>query len=318
MTAARRARVEELRLAVGDVVLDVAVAGPAGAPALLLVNGLGTQRTDWPAPLLGGLLAAGLRVIAVDNRDTGHSTWIDHPVDRDDLVRAHRGEPVTVPYRLADLAADLVGVLDALRIEAAHVLGQSMGGMIAQHLALDHPDRLRSLVCVMSTTGAPDVGRSTREVALATSAASPTERGPWIEANVARSRLTNSPTLFDEERVRARFTAAWDRGGVNPAGKLRQLLAIRVDGDRTARLAEVAVPTLVIHGAADPVVGVDGGRALAAAVPGARLLVLEEMAHDLPLPLVGTLVGAVAGHVLDAERRGFAATRRGAVASRDA
>jgi pimeloyl-ACP methyl ester carboxylesterase len=291
------------RVALGDVTLDVEVSGDAQAPTLLLINGLGTQRTDWPAELLAGLRAAGLRLVTVDNRDVGRSTWLDGPsVSRDELVAAHRGEPVTPAYRLTDLAADLIGVLDALEIPAAHVLGQSMGGMIAQRLALGWPERVRSLTSVMSTTGASDVGRSTREVARATSAPSPSERDAWIEANVERSRLTNSPTLFDEARVRERFAAAWDRGGVNPDGKLRQLVAIAVDGDRTPALAALSVPTLVIHGAADPVVGVDGGRATAAAIPDARLLVLDEMGHDLPLPLLGVLVGAIAGHVLDAER----------------
>ena len=296
-------RAHHRRITLGDVTLDVEVSGDERAPALLLVNGLGTQRTDWPVELLAGLRAAGLRLVTVDNRDVGHSTWLDGPsVSRDELVRAHRGEPVDPAYRLTDLAADLVGVLDALEIPAAHVLGQSMGGMIAQRLALGWPERVASLVSVMSTTGASDVGRSTREVARATSAPSPSERDAWIEANVERSRLTNSPTLFDERRVRERFAAAWDRGGVNPEGKLRQLVAIEVDGDRTPALATLDVPTLVIHGAADPVVGVDGGRATAAAIPGARLMVLAEMGHDLPLPLLGVLVGAIAGHVLDVER----------------
>ncbi len=294
---------EQRRVPLGDLTLDVEISGDVHAPALLLVNGLGAQRTDWPAELLAGLRAAGLRLVTVDNRDVGHSTWLDGPpVSRDELVRAHRGEPVTPAYRLTDLAADLVRVLDALEVPAAHVLGQSMGGMVAQRIALGWPERVASLISVMSTTGASDVGRSTREVARATSAPSPSERDAWIEANVERSRLTNSPTLFDEGRVRERFAAAWDRGGVNPDGKLRQLVAIAVDGDRTPALASLDVPTLVIHGAADPVVAVDGGRATAAAVPDARLLVLEEMGHDLPLLLLPVLVGAIAGHVLDAER----------------
>ncbi len=288
------------RVDVGAVRLDVLDAGPPGAPALLLVSGLGSQRTDWPAELLAGLHAAGLRTITVDNRDTGHSTWLDDAGDgREQLARAQRREPFTPPYRLRDLAADLVGVLDHLDVDCAHLLGQSMGGMVAQHLAAGWPQRAASLTSVMSTTGDPGVGRSTRAVAQATSAPSPTERDAWIDANVARSRLTNSPILFDEVRVRARLTAAWDRGGVNPAGKTRQLLAILADGDRTGWLTELRLPTLVVHGAADPVVAVDGGRATAEAIPDARLLVLEEMAHDLPLELLATVVAAVAGHVLD-------------------
>lgn len=287
---------------VGDVRLDVCDAGPTHGPALLLVSGLGSQRTDWPRELLAGLQAAGLRTITVDNRDTGHSTWLDAAGDgRAELAQARRREPFTPPYRLVDLAADLIGVLDALGVERAHLLGQSMGGMVAQHLAVRWPGRVASLTSVMSTTGDPRVGRPDREVARATSAPSPTERDPWIEANLERSRLTNSPTLFDEARVRARLEAAWDRGGVNPAGRTRQLLAILADGDRTSWLGALRLPTLVVHGAADPVVAPDGGRATAEAIPGARLLVFEEMAHDLPLPLLAPLVAAVVGHVLDAE-----------------
>ncbi len=294
--------VTQLRVpATEGVTLDVGVTGPRDGPVLLLVSGLGSQRTDWPAELLAGLVAAGLRVVTVDNRDVGRSTWWHGDVDRAALARAYRGGPVDAPYRLADLAADLVAVLDHLGVAAAHVLGQSMGGMIAQRLAIGWPERVRSLTCVMSTTGDREVGRPTPEVARATTAASPTEREAWIEANVERSRLTNSPTLFDEARVRARFAAAWDRGGVHPEGKQRQLLAIAVDGDRTAALGSLTAPTLVIHGARDPVVGVDGGRAIAAAVPHARLLVLEEMGHDLPLPLLPTVVAAVAAQVLDAD-----------------
>jgi pimeloyl-ACP methyl ester carboxylesterase len=288
---------------VGGVTLDVAETGPADGPALLLVSGLGSQRTDWPTELLTGLVAAGLRLVTVDNRDTGHSTWLEAAGDEQaELARAKRREPFTPPYRLLDLARDLVGVLDHLGLDRAHVLGQSMGGMVAQHLAAGWPERVTSLTSVMSTTGEATVGRSTREVARATTAPSPTERDAWVEANVERSRLTNSPTLFDEDRARARFAAAWDRGGVNPAGKTRQLLAILADGDRTAWLRDLRVPTLVLHGAADPVVAVDGGEATADAVAGARLLVLEEMAHDLPLPLLPVIVAAVAGHVFDAER----------------
>jgi pimeloyl-ACP methyl ester carboxylesterase len=290
---------------VGEITLDAAEIGPADGPALLLISGLGSQRTDWPAELLAGLVAAGLRVVTVDNRDAGHSTWLEAAGDgRVELERARRREPFAPPYRLPDMAADLVGVLDHLGIGRAHVLGQSMGGMVAQHLAARWPQRVVSLVSVMSTTGDPAVGRATPEVARATTAAPPSDREAWIEANVERSRLTNSPTLFDEGRVRARFAAAWDRGGVNPPGRTRQLLAILADGDRTALLTGLRLPTLVLHGAADPVVGLDGGEATAEAITGARLRVLAEMGHDLPLELLPTLVAAVAGHVLDAEAAG--------------
>lgn len=290
------------RPVVGGLTFDVGDTGPVGAPALVLLSGLGAQRTDWPAELLAGLRAGGLRVITVDNRDAGRSTWLDdRPGGLEEVRAVQRGEPVTPPYRLADLAADAVGVLDHLDVPVAHVLGASMGGMVGQRLALGWPDRVTSLTSVMSTTGASDVGQPSPDVLEAMAGPSPTLREAWIEAGVARSRLTNSPTLFDERRVRRRLAAAWDRGGVNPAGRLRQLLAVVADGDRTSALRRLSLPTLVVHGRLDPVVAVSGGRATARAVPGARLLELAEMAHDLPLPLLPTVVGAVVAHVWRAE-----------------
>jgi pimeloyl-ACP methyl ester carboxylesterase len=289
------------RVELGEIMLDVADTGPRLAPAILLVSGLGSQRIAWPAELLAALRAAGLRVVTVDNRDAGLSTWLeDAPGTLQDLLAHQRGEPFAVPYRLEDMAADLVGVLDHLDVEAAHVLGQSMGGMIAQRLAIGWPDRVASLTSVMSTTGDPTVGRPTDEVVSLLIGPVPAGREAWIAANVERCRRTHSPRWFDPARVRARFEAAWDRGGVNPAGKLRHLLAIATDGDRTAELGRLAVPTLVVHGREDPVVDVSGGRATAAAVPGARLLELEGMGHDLPLPLLPTIAGAVVAHVLTA------------------
>jgi pimeloyl-ACP methyl ester carboxylesterase len=291
----------QLRVELDEVTLDVADAGPRRGPAVLLVSGLGSQRIAWPTELLGALRAAGLRVVTVDNRDAGLSTWLeDAPGTLEDLIAHQHGAPFAVPYRLADLAADLVGVLDHLGVEAAHVLGQSMGGMIAQRLAIGWPDRVATLTSVMSTTGDPTVGQPTDEVVSLMLGPTPTGRDAWIAANVERCRLTHSPRWFDPARVRARFEAAWERGGVNPAGKLRQLLAIAADGDRTAELASLAVPTLVVHGREDPVVDVSGGRATAAAVPGARLLELEGMGHDFPLPLLPTIAGAVVAHVLTA------------------
>jgi pimeloyl-ACP methyl ester carboxylesterase len=291
---ARQRRVE-----LDDVTLDVADAGPRRAPAVLLVSGLGSQRISWPPELLAALRAAGLRVVTVDNRDAGRSTWLeDAPGTLEDLVAHQRGEPFAVPYRLEDMAADLVGVLDHLGIGAAHVLGQSMGGMIAQRLAIRWPDRVATLTSVMSTTGDPTVGQPTDEVVSLLVGPTPAGREAWIAANVERCRLTHSPRWFDPTRVRARFEAAWDRAGANPAGKLRQLLAIASDGDRTPELRRLAVPTLVVHGREDPVVEISGGRATADAVPGARLLELEGMGHDFPLPLLPTIAGAVVAQVL--------------------
>lgn len=296
------------RIATDEVELEAAVlpptvGDPAVAPTALLLSGLGSQRTEWPDELLDGLRAAGCRLVTVDNRDCGRSTSMDgRPGVARDLERWLRGEPFAAPYRLADLAADAVAVLDHLDVGVVHVLGRSMGGMVAQHLAIGWPQRTASLVSLMSTTGAEGVGGPWPEALAAMAQPTPETRDEVIEAGVARARITNSPTLFDEGRVRTRLAASYDRAH-HPAGTTRQLLAIVSDPDRTPQLAQLAVPTLVIHGTQDALVDVSGGRATADAIPDAQLLELEQMGHDLPVPLLPVVAGAVAGHVWRAEAR---------------
>lgn len=288
---------EHLRVDTGEVSLDVVCAGPEAGLPLLLVAGLGSQRTEWPAELLAAFHAAGVRTVTFDNRDAGRSSSLDdRPGGTEDLQRWLRGEPFAVPYTLDDLAGDALAVLDAVGLADAHVLGRSMGGMVAQRLALRVPERVRSLTSLMSTTGAPDVGQPWPDALAAMTEPSPETRAEVIEAGVARARITNSPTLFDEVRVRARLEAAYDRSH-RPEGTTRQLLAILADGDRTEALWSLRVPTLVIHGAADALVDVSGGEATAEAIPGARLVVVDEMGHDLPLPLLPRLVDEVVRHL---------------------
>ena len=294
------------RITTGEVELEAAVLSPtvgdpADAPVVLLLSGLGSQRTEWPAELLDGLRAAGCRLVTMDNRDCGRSTSMDErPGDASDLERWLRGEPFAAPYRLRDLAGDAVAVLDHLDVEVAHVVGRSMGGMIAQHLAIAWPQRTASLVSLMSTTGAEGVGGPWPDALAAMAQPTPETREEVIEAGVARARVTNSPTLFDEDRVRARLAASYDRAH-HPQGTTRQLLAIVSDEDRTPLLAQLSTPTLVIHGTQDALVDVSGGRATAEAIPDANLLELEEMGHDLPVPLLPIVTAAVAGHVWRSE-----------------
>jgi pimeloyl-ACP methyl ester carboxylesterase len=291
------AATQHLRVDAGEVELDVEVAGPADGPPLLLISGLGSQRIEWPAELLTHLHDAGVWTVAYDNRDCGASTYLDdRPGDADDLERWLLGEPFAAPYSLGDMAADAVAVLDAVGLDRAHVLGRSMGGMVAQRLAIAAPERVASLTSLMSTTGAPDAGQPWPDALAAMAEPTPETRGEVIEAGVARARITNSPTLFDEARVRARLEAAYDRAH-RPDGTTRQLLAILADGDRTPLLRHLDVPTLVIHGEADALVDVSGGRATAAAIPDAQLLLLEEMGHDLPVPLLPRIGAAVVAHV---------------------
>jgi len=243
--------------------------------------------TDWPPAFVDGLVDAGYFVITFDNRDQGRSTWFDEAGVPD--VGALLLDPTTpVPYLLADMAADAAGLLDALGVGSAHVLGASMGGMIAQQFAIDHPDRTRSLTSIMSTPG-PTTGPPTPE-AMAALLVEPAEgRDAVIDQSIEVSRVLSSPGFpFDEAGTRERAALHYDRGN-HPDGTVRQLMAILASPDRADRLAGVGVPTLVVHGSADPLVTLPGGRATAEAVPGAELWVVEGMAHDLPAAVIPEL-----------------------------
>jgi pimeloyl-ACP methyl ester carboxylesterase len=264
---------------------------PAGAP-LLLVVGLGAQLTWWPPGLKSALADRGFFVICFDNRDAGLSTWLDD-LGVVDLL-AVLGGTVPPPYLLADMAADAVAVLDALAVPSAHVLGASMGGMIAQALAIGHPDRVRSLTSAMSSTGDPGVGQQRPDITEMLLSPRPPDKAASVAQSVALARAMSSPGYgFDEARTRARMSAEYDRGN-HPEGAGRQIAAILMSGDRTAALGTLPMPVLVIHGEADPMIDVSGGRATAAAIPGARLWVVPGMAHDMPDVLFGAIADEVA------------------------
>ncbi|MGA2838082.1 MAG: alpha/beta hydrolase [Acidimicrobiales bacterium] len=262
--------------------------GDPGSPPLLCIHGLGAQMTDWPPGLTEGLVGQGYHVVCFDNRDQGESTWFDD-AGEPDVAALLFDPPVTVPYLLADMADDAVGLLDSLGIERAHVFGVSMGGMIVQQLAIDHPGRVATLTSVMSTPG-PTVGPPTPEALEALLVPAAEGRDEVIDQSVETSRVIASPGFpFDEAEVRRRASVHFDRGN-HPAGTVRQLAAILASPDRTSGLHGVGVPTLVVHGAADPLVTLPGGRATAAAVPGAELWVVEGMGHDLPAAVLPELV----------------------------
>jgi pimeloyl-ACP methyl ester carboxylesterase len=286
-------QLEGTSVTVGEVTLDVHVDGPAGGAPVLLVSGLGQQRLAWPPELRDVLHAAGHRTITVDNRDVGGSTVLAGEVT--DLPRGDDGWPLP-PYGLATMAADLVGVLDHLAVERAHVVGVSMGGMIAQHLAFGHPERVRTLTSVMSMTGARRVGTPHRRVRWVLTTLSPTDRDAYLAHAVRLAQAIGSPGRVDPSRVRQLAAAAWERG-VHPQGTARQFLAIRADGDRTDRLTTVEAPTLVVHGTEDPLIDVSGGHATAAAVPGAELVLVDGMGHDLPVPFLPQVVDPLLAHL---------------------
>jgi pimeloyl-ACP methyl ester carboxylesterase len=257
------------------------VGDPAGRP-LLLVQGLGAQLTSVEDGLCQELAARGFLVIRYDNRDVGLSTWFDQarPVN---LAAIWGGDHRSLAYTLEDMADDAAAVLDAAGVASAHVAGISLGGMIAQLLATRHPDRVRSLASIMSTTGNREVGQPTGEAASVLVAPMPSDREGYIEQAVINAKAIGCGTAypFDAEAVRQGAARGYDRA-YHPRGTGRQFAAILAAGDRTEALAAVRVPTLVVHGTDDQVIGVSGGEATAAAIAGARLLRVPGLGHELP------------------------------------
>jgi pimeloyl-ACP methyl ester carboxylesterase len=253
---------------------------PTGTP-LLLVHGLGRQYVAWHRDLIKQLVARGYQVAIFDNRDAGESTSFA-AAGVPDLGRLLERDASAAVYTLGDFADDAVGLLDLLGWQSAHVLGVSMGGMIAQTMAIRHPERLRSLTTIMATTGADDVGQATDAAMAVLLAPSAATREEHLERSVDHYTVLGSIGFpLDLDYVRSRSGQEWDRGH-DPGATLRQVAAIVASGDRTNALGELRMPTLVVHGDADPLVNVSGGRATAAAIRGAELLEVEGMGHDLP------------------------------------
>lgn len=258
--------------------------GDPNAEPLLLVMGLGTQMLGWDEQFCVQLAERGFRVVRFDNRDVGHSTMLEG-AGVPGRVEVFLGRRSTAAYRLSDMAADTTGLMDHLGIESAHVVGASMGGMIAQTLAIEHAERVRSLVSIMSTTGSRRVGAPTLKAYGAIFAKPPHGRDAYIERVLRTFKVIGSPAFpTDEPRLREVAGAMYDRSH-NPKGILRQIHAISASGDRTKALRKLRVPTTVIHGSRDPLVRPSGGRATAQAIPNARLRMVEGMGHDLPREL---------------------------------
>ena len=268
--------------------------GDPGSPPVLLIMGLGGQLTAWDPDFCRRQADEGFYVIRFDNRDVGLSTWFDD-AGVPELAELLAGT-TSSPYTLADLAADAAGLLDALGIASAHIVGVSMGGMIAQTFAIDYPDRVRTLVSIMSTTGDPTVGQPHPDALATLMVPAPTSREEAIEQSAKTWRVIGSTGYpFDEDKVRQRAADDYDRA-FHPAGMARQLAAIVTQPDRTPALASVDVPSLVIHGEADVLVDPSGGRATAAAIPGASLTLVPGMGHDLPPQLTERFVADLTGH----------------------
>jgi pimeloyl-ACP methyl ester carboxylesterase len=276
---------------------------PEGEP-LLLIMGLATQMIAWSDEFCAMLAERGFRVVRFDNRDIGRSTKIrSEGVPNLLNLLVGRGDP---PYRLHDMAADTVGLMDHLGIGAAHLVGASMGGMIAQCTAIGHPDRVRSLSSIMSTTGSRRVGHPSYKTFGLLVGKPPREREAAIERVVKTFKTIGSPGYpFDEERIREIAGRSFDRGH-SQAGIARQLHAITASGDRTAGLRGLELPALVIHGRNDHLVNPSGGRATAKAIPGARLKMVDGMGHDLPRALWPSFAEEIAANAARAPEASFA------------
>jgi pimeloyl-ACP methyl ester carboxylesterase len=276
-----------------------------GTP-LLLIRGLGTQRTAWPDEFLAALAERGHRVITFDNRDAGLSTKF-HQANSIDIAeaigRAARGEPIDAPYSLDDMALDAVCLLDALELETAHVAGISMGGMIAQVMAARHGERLRSLTSIMSSSGAPGLPGPTPEAAAALMSRpeDPNDRESVIRHSVGVLKVIGSPGYpSGDTYLRAVAETAYDRCYC-PEGVNRQMLAVLAGVERAELLKTIRLPTLVIHGVDDPLIPVEAGMDTAKRIPGAELRLVPGMGHDVAPGLIPTLVEAIAGHAAAAE-----------------
>jgi pimeloyl-ACP methyl ester carboxylesterase len=289
-----------MQLSANGISIEVEDEGPPNGEPLLLIMGLGMQLTSWPAELVQALVAKGFRVIRFDNRDAGLSQGFDHlgvPNLPLATVQHLLHWPVKAPYRIADMARDAVGVLDALGIARAHVVGASLGGMVAQHLAADAPGRVRSLGLIMTTSGSrrlPQATLAARRVMMGRPARNDAES--LADHFVRVFKVIGSPAYPPEpmafrERMLGNVRRAW-----RPAGTMRQLVAVAADGDRTPMLGRVQAPTLVVHGEADPLIPVENGRDLAQRIRNAASDFIPGMGHDLPVPLVPRLAQAIAAN----------------------
>jgi pimeloyl-ACP methyl ester carboxylesterase len=293
-----------MKIVANGLQIEVEDSGPGAAgerrPAVLLIMGLGMQLVAWPPQLVQSLVEAGYRVIRHDNRDVGLSQRMES-LGKPNLIWAglqHKlGFAPRPPYTLADMAADALGVLDALGVKQAHVVGMSMGGMIAQRLALAAPNRVLSLTSVMSSSSAPGLPQARPEVIAALMRRpSGRDRQAVVDHYVRLFSVIGSPGFVTPEpELRQRIAQSADRG-FYPVGTLRQMLAVMADSSRAAQLGQISAPTLVFHGHDDPLLPYACGEDTARRIPGARLVGVAGMGHDLPGPVVDRLLAALLPH----------------------
>lgn len=284
---------------INGINIEYEVHGAADGEPLLLIMGLGRQLTRWPPELYEKLIARGFRVIRFDNRDVGLSQKFTGAPSVESVVMARmEGKSPEIPYTLDEMAADAVGVLDHLGVQRAHIVGASMGGMIGQLVAADYPERVLSFTAIFTSTGNPALPPSSPEAmaVLTTRAPDPAkDMEAYLDYAVSSARTIGSPGYpFDEKAARERARADALRC-YEPLGAARQLAAVIANGDRRAKLAKITAPVVVLHGDADPLVRVEGGKDLAASIPGAELRIVPGMGHDLPVEVYDTITDAICG-----------------------
>ncbi|MEM7018742.1 MAG: alpha/beta hydrolase, partial [Pseudomonadota bacterium] len=283
-----------------SITLAYDTAGDVNNDTVVLIRGLGTQMIDWPVAFIKTLVDAGLHVVYFDNRDVGESQKFDHagvPDMKTLVAKMRSGETVDTPYTLGDMAQDVISLLSALNIEKAHIMGISMGGMIAQLVAANHPMQTQSLISIMSSSGRPDLPPPSAEASRALTERPPAQdRESIIKHTAANAKIFGSPGYPEDEEARLKnAAAAYDRC-YYPSGIARQMAAIVTDGNRVERLKTITAPTLVIHGEDDPLVPLAAGKDTAANIPSARLEVIKGMGHNIPIALAPQLAALVAEH----------------------
>jgi pimeloyl-ACP methyl ester carboxylesterase len=290
--------------------LEYEVSGPENGTPFLFINGFGTQMTSWPQGFFDVLTKAGMRVIRFDNRDVGLSQKWDGivPDIRAATKIAREGGKPDVPYSLNEMAADAAGLLDALGIKTAHIAGCSMGGMIAQLVALNHPEKARSLISIFSTTGDPSLPPSSKEAAEALTSRPASNDRETVVAHSLKNRRAYASTAwpFEEERLKELASLNYDRS-FYPEGTIRQYAAIMVSPPRTERLKSLKLPTLVLHGSADTLIRPEAGRHTADCIPGAEFHQIEGWGHDMPLQVIPMVTGLIVPFVEKVEAKRKAA-----------
>jgi pimeloyl-ACP methyl ester carboxylesterase len=285
----------EKTVKVGNIEINYDTFGDPSSQPMLLIMGLGAQMIRWDEVFCKAIAAQGRYVIRFDNRDIGLSTKFDE-AGVPDIMALVQGQPVETPYKLKDMADDAVGLLDALGIEAADVVGVSMGGMIAQSMAIHYPERVRTLTSIMSSTGNPDLPQPKPEAMNVLLAPPVSNRDDYITNQLNGAKVLHGPTYpLDEEYVRNYAGRQYDRC-YNPQGQTRQLAAVLTSERRDESLANVKIPTLVMHGDKDPLVPVEAGKDTAKSIPGAKLVIIEGMGHSFPTEQVPKILKELLQH----------------------